>query len=360
MRERLQDLLVCPACGSALEQHVIAHGDHGEIQQALLLCSAQHVYPVVRGIPRMLPGTLASARAAFGPAIRALPAAVQVRFEAASAERDPRFERDFAHTLKSFSSEWDGIREAERAWGLDVAARRDMFLRAFDLRPDELAGQVILDAGCGHGEVEMALLGTGAEVFAMDLSSSVDAVAARLQRIDPEAAARVHLVQGNVHFPPFREGAFDLVHSAGVLHHTPDTRRGFEAASRRTRPGGACYIEVYTSARKNKAAYAIACALRRITIHLPHRLLHLLCFAGAPFLGTFTRTYNAVSRRDVYRRRTLREMELSLFDALSPRYAHHHTLEEVVSWFAALNFRGMRQTYESKNGFGVFGTAAVR
>src|SRR6185503_18050197 len=106
-------------------------------------------------------------------------------------------------TQRSFSSEWSHVRPGDRAWGLDVTARRAMFLRCFDLQEGDLRGKQVLDAGCGHGEVELALAGAGGEVFAMDLSSAVDDDRARLRALGPGAASSVHFVQANVHAPPF-------------------------------------------------------------------------------------------------------------------------------------------------------------
>jgi len=295
------------------------------MESGRLLCAHGHSFPVVRAIPRLLPNG------------------------------DPAFERLFRHTQASFSSEWSHVRPQDRAWGLDVPARRAMFLRCFDLEERALAGLRILDAGCGHGEVELALAGTGAEVFAMDLSFAVDDDRARLLALSPQAAGAVHFVQSNARSRNGGAWTFDLVHSAGVLHHTPDTRAGFAKVAARVKDRGRCYIEVYSAERKNAAAHAVATALRGVTTRLPPPLLHGLCYAAAPFLWSLTNTWNAVARHEVFRVRTLREMELSLFDGFSPRYAWHHTTPEVLGWFAEEGFHDVRKTFDHKNGFGVVG-----
>jgi 2-polyprenyl-3-methyl-5-hydroxy-6-metoxy-1,4-benzoquinol methylase/uncharacterized protein YbaR (Trm112 family) len=346
MRARLLDLLACPRCGTSMCAWPTEE-DGAEVVSGLLECEGGHLYPVVRAIPRLLPHALAEAAPQL-PA-HGLSEDVRARMAEQATQRDAGFEAQFSHTRRSFSAEWAMMRADDRAWGLDVTARREMFLTCFGLSAADLPGKTVLDAGCGHGEVAAALAGTGAEVFAMDLSSTVDDVRRRV------GSANVHIVQGNVHTPPFKAHAFDLVHSAGVLHHTPDTRAGFRAVARCLRPGGACYIEVYSAERKSKVAHALVSAARQVTVRVPHPLLRAACAAGAPLLWTFTHAYNAVAGREVYRRRTLREARLSLFDGFSPRFAHHHGTDEVMGWFAELGFTRVRKTYDQKNGFGIAG-----
>jgi len=355
MKMSMLGVLACPRCGAGLVCWPAAP-EEAEMEAGLLGCAEGHLYPVVRGIPRLLPDALGEARVEL-EALQ-LPADVRERLTRALGEHDADFAKRFAPTRKSYSSEWAMLRGTDRAWGLDVAARRRMFLECFRLADRELAGRTVLDAGCGHGEVEAALAGTGAEIFAMDLSSSVDDVRERLRAGNGDAG--IHLAQASVHAPPFRAGVFDLVHCAGVLHHIPDAREGFRALAGRVRPGGSLYVEVSSTERKNKLAYRLFTLARTVTVRLPHPLLHALCFAQAPLLWALARAYNAASGSEAFRRRTLRETELSLFDGLSPQYVHHYRTDEVTGWFSESGFTDVRKTFENKNGFGIAGVFAPR
>ena len=62
----------------------------------------------------------------------------------------------------------------------------------------------------------------GAEVVGIDLSVAV--INARKITKD---MPKVHIVQTDLFYPPFRKEIFDVVFSWGVLHHTPDPRRAF-------------------------------------------------------------------------------------------------------------------------------------
>ncbi|MDQ3816841.1 MAG: methyltransferase domain-containing protein, partial [Acidobacteriota bacterium] len=52
-------------------------------------------------------------------------------------------------------------------------------------------------------------------------------------------------VQGSVLDPPFLPDTFDYIFSLGVLHHTPDPRRGCIELSKLLRPEGAISVWVY-------------------------------------------------------------------------------------------------------------------
>src|SRR5213593_2704644 len=49
---------------------------------------------------------------------------------------------------------------------------------------------------------------------------------------------RVLFVETDLNRPGLRRGAFDVVYSSGVLHHTPDPRASFARMARLARPGG--------------------------------------------------------------------------------------------------------------------------
>lgn len=327
-----------------------------DIDSGVIRCRQNHLFPVIKGIPRLLPNAMAGALPSLQQDLGKLPDDVRNLLLNQHKTPDKNFERYFRHTLDSFSSEWRAVGESERAWGLDVPARRKLFLNCVGIGSEDLPGKSILDAGCGHGEVELALAKTGAEVFAIDLSFSVDAVQERVGKSEPAYASLVHIVQSNIHRLPFKQRAFDIIYSCGVLHHTPDTFAGFKTLSSCLKEGGIGYIEIYTAERKNPIAHAISNALRIVTTRLPHSIVHAFCFAGAPFLWLYTRSYNALIGKKLYGERSIREMELSLFDNFSPRYQHHHTTEQVMSWFKRLGYSNVRKTFETKNAVGVAGT----
>ena len=74
--------------------------------------------------------------------------------------------------------------------------------------PRDLAGKLVLDAGCGGGRYARLLLEHGAKVVGADLSSAVNKAQALCGGPDQPNLA---IIQANLNQLPLAEGVFDLV-----------------------------------------------------------------------------------------------------------------------------------------------------
>src|SRR5256886_13807883 len=209
MKPRLVELLACPSCGGRLElvSGVPDPDRPAEIATGELACdSCARRYPVRGGVPRLLP------------------------------QDQPDVVR---RTAAAFGWQWREFAELHDEY-------EAQFLDWIDpLQPDFFRDKVVLDAGCGNGRHAFHAARYGArEVVAMDLSDAVEAAYANVGRLD-----NAHVVQGNLHDPPFRSaaggGPFDFVYSIGVLHHLPDPEAGFRSLGRFVRPGGGIFSRGY-------------------------------------------------------------------------------------------------------------------
>lgn len=276
MKLRLLDLLACPACGEgtfhiaidrAEEREVwAAHvepeesvpgmdgGRLTEVQAGRLTCGdCGAVFPIVDGIPRLLPPG-GSEGPDTGHRL--------TQFEVAA----PEFEENFRDLLQPLS-------------------------------PEVFIGKTVLDAGCGFGRHTFFAARYGAEVVGVDTSEAAVKAAAHNLR----DSVRAHVVQGDVERPPFRRSAFDLVYSFGVLHHLADPPKAFRALDELVKPGGRLSVWAYgprqgltriatgalrgateqmTSDQLLRTSQVIAGALR-IFSHTPHRFL-----GATPVLGS--------------------------------------------------------------------------
>jgi SAM-dependent methyltransferase/uncharacterized protein YbaR (Trm112 family) len=326
VRTELLSYLLCPACDGALECRAEEH-DGDEIMTGRVACTGcSAVYPVVRGVPRM-------------------------NVNMAGLQK----------VQETFSYEWNAhhagdLEESDTLWGLTLEEDWSYFCEATRLRSEELDGMVVLDAGCGSGRLtrQMAEHGAGT-VIGVDMIDAVDGAFERSRHLP-----NVHIVQGNIFQLPLRRRAFDLVWSNGVIHHTPDARRAHQALTEMVKPGGLMYVWVYAK-RFNPFRFTkdVLDALR--VTRLP-----------APVLMKVAKAFAHISLRvlDVWRRirsipafrprtrwgersirpRTVDELYLTWFDALSPEFDSRHTEGEVIGWYQRLGFTQIGTIEEPKVG----------
>ncbi len=285
MRQRLLDLLACPSCGRPLSSG-----------SGTLGCAAGHAFPVEGGVPVLF-------------AERPNGRGEQVR--------------------RRFDYQWRRFGRAERLFGKKRGAMLENLANArigSTIREGFYPGRTVLDAGCGHGRYVEAFARLGAETVGLDAADFVRDLGPDLGTRD-----RVHLVQGDVLRPPFREASFDLVFCDGVLHHTGDAGAAFRALARLVRPGGYLYVWLYP--REGRAFETTHRVLRAATMRLPARAVAGISFALVPLLSV-ARTYSGTRLG----RARWSECAQVVYDWLSPAHQSHHSPPEVRGWFEAEGF----------------------
>lgn len=108
-----------------------------------------------------------------------------------------------------------------------------------DFLPDDLIrDRLMIDVGSSVGEVTRGLADRGARMVCLDLSRQS---LMRCREINPEA----DIYNGSALDLPFMDATFDHAISIGVLHHTPDCRKGFKEVARVLAPGGTFVVFLY-------------------------------------------------------------------------------------------------------------------
>jgi 2-polyprenyl-3-methyl-5-hydroxy-6-metoxy-1,4-benzoquinol methylase/uncharacterized protein YbaR (Trm112 family) len=366
MKKRLLDWIVCPACGATPRLRVAREekveipaavsapacsfycGRHDianpqaivpppdcntcyreEILEGTLECACGHSYPIVDGIPRM---------------IRSATPAVADR-----------------RSSKSFGRQWAIYQEGDHTWFKDDAGlRKEEFLYNLQTTAEELPGKTMLDAGCGNGELTRSIAEHGLEIVAMDFSRSVEGARERLFKKGFPVSHRVHYLQGNVLELPLRPRSFDLVHSSGVLHHTPSTYRAFRSVSQAPKPGGKLYVQLYR--RRPTWIHLVNVTLRAVTTRLPMGLLYGLCYVATPVHSALSRLVHRLRGEAAPPKATARERAVQMFDNYSPKYQYRHTVPEIMDLFRSEGYENLKDVTldnEARHMLAVLGTKSA-
>lgn len=243
----------------------------------------------------------------------------------------------------SFGEQWQRYRRVQLDSETRKSLSRDRLFRGTGWTPEELAGELVLEAGCGAGRFTEVLLDAGARVVAVDATTAVDAC-----RETCGDHPRLALVQADLFDLPFRTGSFDRVFCYGVLQHTPDPERAFRTLVEQVRPGGVIAADVYRH-QEFVDRWSAKRIWRPLTTRLPRDLLRRIVewyiprwlpidnkLKSVPYLGRFL-----VAVVPCWNPRGLFELTwdeqvawtvLDTFDALAPKYDKPQSLEDVRGW----------------------------
>lgn len=186
----LLDAFRCPVCGGPL----------AAAEAAELACDSAHRFPISYGIPRFVAG-----------------------------ER----------YAQSFGRQWNRWATTQLDSHNGSTIFRNRFERYFGA-PESLAGQRVLDAGCGAGAFIDLVAPHADAVWGIDLSEAVEAAHRNSERF-----SNVMIAQADLLDPPFEEQSFDFVYCIGVIQHTPDPRPTFSSIARLVKPGGRLAVWIY-------------------------------------------------------------------------------------------------------------------
>lgn len=328
--EILRQLLVCPVTGLGDLELL------GDAQDGLLVSGADTCYPIIGGVPRMLPPDL------LGPFLKGAFPDVLERwpqldaFVSDTVDAEP----DVLDTLVAYSYQHVDLADDELLRD-DWLATWHRFQPGVEL--SHFRGKSVLEIGSGEGR-HGCLVGEQAELYVgLDLSRGVELANRR------DVNSNSFYVQGDLRRPPFGPGAFDALYSNGVLHHTPEPQVSFRSVAPLVRDGGEVFVWVY-GLDDMRWSYRVShlTFLRPMTNRLPRigqlgmafgltaavevalwTPTRVLRHAGLPQLAEKIPYADAASRDWTYK---LRRM----FDRINPPITHYISREELFEWFAEL------------------------
>jgi SAM-dependent methyltransferase/uncharacterized protein YbaR (Trm112 family) len=316
MKPSLVSMLRCTVCQSVLTVF-LEKAHETEIMEGNLQCVGCHTsFPISGGVPNLMP----------------------------PKQRE-------SHVAQSFGFEWQthhsGGFEQKTVFGRGIDEQVKYFFEGLGVSEKEIHGKRILDAGCGSGvlTMEIARRYPSAEIFAVDI---IPAVAEVFRKASP--LPNLHVVQGSILEPPFPADWFDFLWCNGVIHHTGNSRRAFEALTSTLKSGGRAYFWVYE--KKPSPMVAVRQMLRPLgLVRWNHRFLYRFCqvlafpTCLAVFLLSPLQKLKFIQRHThlkiLSRRRGFHELVLTWFDVLSPMHRDTFTQHEFESWFEQCGFQNL-------------------
>jgi 2-polyprenyl-3-methyl-5-hydroxy-6-metoxy-1,4-benzoquinol methylase len=228
----------------------------------------------------------------------------------------------------------------------DASSQRSerAFRRRTGFRPEDLAGKLVLDVGCGMGRFAEVATRWGAHVVGIDLSLASEVAAKNL------ADRSATIFQADVFKLPFAPESFDYIYSIGVLHHTPDCEQAFKALPKLLKPGGRIAIWLYSS---YNPWYRMSDVYRKWTRRMAPEKLHRLCKVVVPLYGVHSvlKKVPLVGKAassalawaiPMSHNKDATWRVLDTFDWYSPWYQSKHTYEEVFRWFESCGLQDLR------------------
>lgn len=284
-----------------------------EIMQGKLISRDSGIeYPIVNGIPRILPKELLNSllKDVHSEYLRRY----GLRF-GRGLGIDYVVEKEKVKTVNAFGYQW-------QTFVNNYDYFKEIFLsftRPF-MEEQDFKGKTLLEIGCGSGRPGVAACQMGAEVVGMDISEAVESAYSQSLSFP-----HFHVVQGDAYAPPFRP-AFDVVYSVGVLQHIPDPKKALLGISRVVSPGGPLLLWVYG---KREPWYQPVEWARKYTRDMPHVLLHGVSIA----LAVMSELLLLMPFRIL--------SKIPILDKLANRipgriYAQYPFRENVVGWFDRL------------------------
>jgi SAM-dependent methyltransferase len=186
-----------------------------------------------------------------------------------------------------------------------LRAERSRFIQLLDRA---IAGDArIAEVGCGTGQFSLYVARGDRVIVAADLSRSalrLGAAAARRYGI-----GHVHFVETDLHRSGLKPRVFDVVYSAGVIHHTPNPRTAFTEVARLARKGGIVIVGVYN-------------AVARVPLRIRRSIARTATFRLVPFDRVLRERRNEPARHNAWLRDQYQHPE-----------EHTHSVAEVAQWF---------------------------
>lgn len=270
------------------------------------------------------------------------------------------------HYASSFGLQWNIFQKTQLDSYTGTTISRDRLTRLVGGSLDILNGQHVLEVGCGSGRFTEIMLQADASVFALDLSSAVEANYKNCHHL----SSNYIVAQGNILDLPLDADQFDIVVCVGVIQHTPNPEATMTALCHYLKPGGLLIIDHYTHGYPTTwSRRVLRSFLLNRSAGFSLRFVQLISFFLWPFhrglwLASKMRYLNRLARpirpywirfsplvdyHDAYPQlgpKLLREWAiLDMHDTVTDTYKHLRSIEEITEHLVQCGMKDIEADY---------------
>jgi ubiquinone/menaquinone biosynthesis C-methylase UbiE/uncharacterized protein YbaR (Trm112 family) len=339
----LLEYLRCPNGGNFslitfVKKYHKARKEDEIIEGILVSKKTKKIYPIVNGIPRLLPTSLID-NIEFCERYKDKLKEYDICF---TEKEIKAFKRNNEQVKSRFEFQWKIWGKSDKIYGMTKDEYKYHLFHRMPGKPikdEEFKGKIFFEGGCGHGMVSQMLSPLCREYIGLDIGSGIECA-----RWRSKSLPNVHLIQGDLLNIPIKDDSIDFVFSNGVIHHTPNTYKAFCNLAKITKKKGNLMIWVYPKGNflweyTNRFA-------RFFTTKLPPKMLYYLSYPMIPILYIFPAYADNRPGKN-----TPKELTQSIYDWLSPFYQSHHTPEEIMKWFKRNGFKKFIKMKMDTGGF---------
>ncbi len=353
MNNSILEYFVCPVCKKSLQ----CRQNCDIIETGVLFCSeCGRDYPVIRGIPRLLPDSLMPILAEqlsedFSSFSFSYP--IKKRNYRSDFETDDFIKKQIS-TMTAFGYEWNQFTEFTKEF------THNEYIRTLSpFPPDIVKNKIVLEAGTGAGIfIDWFDHYDASHIFGMNLGLDVESVNKKTSHLNT-----VTIVQGDIFHLPFADKKIDFVISHGVIHHLPNPEKGFQKLIPAVKDRGEIFIWVYGK----DPIVPIIELLRKILHKIPKSITKTLSWFFALTLLFLKIVYLALNKipgckklaKQVpykqYAVRSFREMQCTIMDKLFVPVVNYYDKPELESWFKSAGLKNISITSRDGNSWSCYG-----
>jgi arsenite methyltransferase len=273
---------------------------------------------------------------------------------------------------ESFGEKWtkSDIAQSDESYeikmkqiALDVMGITEEDLKIFE-------NKTVLEVGCGSGGTVRMWAAKAKEFHGVDISKAVYKAPNVLKSYEINGV----FAQADLNNLPYENNSFDIIVSAGVLHHTPDTKISLKNIITKIKPKGKCLFYIYKmkaplreyaddfirskvsdlpydvvwEKMKEITTFAKSLHDQNITIKIPEDVEVLEIKKGEYDLQRFIYQYFFKCYwNDI---RDFEDSNLVNIDWYHPKFSWRHTEIEIKNWCKEFNLR-IEYIKESESGY---------